>query len=1451
MFEYYVEYDQEFVSPPSLADALLNGLDINGTNNVSKKASKLHGRFIVDPKLMIPNKIVGKSHPQNVILPLDGIVLVTVMPKWLPILKNWLPYFKSFSDTGYNMIHFGPIQQRGTSNSPYSIYDQLCISNDLFETDLAEDIKIQMLKEKLDVIESEYRILSITDVVWNHTANNSHWLLDHPEAGYNLQNSPHLKPAFELDDALITFSEEISTVHGRSPILRNEHDVEEVVNIFQSHVLPKLRLWEYFVMDVSNQVNDLRTFLNANPSTWKSQSSSTNSPGYGLATLSQFDRAAKLTKEALYTVPEGGRFSKKLKVNIAADFMIRLCRQLKASYGGAEPSVDEVCREYEALLNEINLPLFRKYDEDVSAIIDNIKNRGKYLRVAEHGPKLGPLSRGNPLVDTYFTRLPMNKTTSTHHPDSLKLANNGWIWNADPMVDFAGPTSSAYFRREVIAWGDCVKLRYGQTEQDSPWLWSHMAKYTRLMAKLFHGFRIDNCHSTPIHVAEYLLDVARQERPDLYVMAELFTGSEEKDITFMSRLGINSLIREAMQAWDSFELSRLAHRHGGQPVGSFTLTPENFPISMLGHPSESPYKPLDTELVVEIKGSTPHALFMDCTHDNETPHQKRTAEDTLPNAAVVAMTSCAVGSVKGYDEIVPQLLDVVSERRKYRVPEWSEGILPAKEVLNNLHLKMSQDGYTEIHVHHENDYISIHRVHPVTHDGYLMIARTSFVKNNGNNQGGHTPITLRNTGVHLLCSARLSVHHNLTLDQRRKSAKATSTNYLDVSVDSDTLSASRDGEHLSHLPPSPNQLYHQVATREYSESTLGVITGLPCELEFSTTSTSLTRVDSYEEDENKNRMTVLSIDTDRFKHGSFVMYRTWVIGSGIPDEIALSQLSPTVPSSVVNSKGSFDKLWSLLGMNCDMRACGIDMMVKMGFNPLVQNSDWADYDTLNQTNPSLFEAVRELGVAELNVALYRSADEEMDTIGHGVYNIPDYSELPYCGLQGFASVLETVARNNDLGHPLCNNLRQGPWAANYVTDRLDHYIKRFPKLVKLRDWLKERMSLMKTIPVSYVPKYFAIIILSAWQACRVRAFAIMPPVLTSKPYKASSLHTFTKALSLGAIQMNGTVSSTGLFPAPYPSFEKGPYASLAAGLPHFSTNHMRCWGRDIFIALRGLFLLPGHFDAARAHIIAFGSTLRHGLIPNLLDSGRRPRYNARDAVWWWLWGVQQYCSMAPEGVEFLKTVVYRRFPPKNQYKNPAPNTEEEIDDDGDSFIEPVDPRTYKYKSTIADLIQEILERHAHGIHFREWNAGPNLDHAMRDEGFNMTINTCLVMETIIEDAGTRIIVKRVGTGFVKGGNRWNCGTWMDKMGDSVKAGTKGVPASPRDGSPIEIIGLLKACVRWLSEITAKKDQTIFPYKGVVVKDGTTSSRDKLITYSEWNQMIQESFEKYFWIPQGR
>lgn len=101
------------------------------------------------------------------------------------------------------------------------------------------------------------------------------------------------------------------------------------------------------------------------------------------------------------------------------------------------------------------------------------------------------------------------------------------------------------------------------------------------------------------------------------------------------------------------------------------------------------------------------------------------------------------------------------------------------------------------------------------------------------------------------------------------------------------------------------------------------------------------------------------------------------------------------------------------------------------------------------------------------------------------------------------------------------------------------------------------------------------------------------------------------------------------------------------------------------------------------------------------------------------------------------------------------------------------------------------------------------------------------------------------TGFPCGGNAFNCGTWMDKMGSSDRAGNRGKPATPRDGSAVELVGLVHAVVSWLDQMHHTSSPTggsCYPHSGVQLSDG------KFFTWSDWLDRLQRNFERYFWIP---
>jgi predicted glycogen debranching enzyme len=78
--------------------------------------------------------------------------------------------------------------------------------------------------------------------------------------------------------------------------------------------------------------------------------------------------------------------------------------------------------------------------------------------------------------------------------------------------------------------------------------------------------------------------------------------------------------------------------------------------------------------------------------------------------------------------------------------------------------------------------------------------------------------------------------------------------------------------------------------------------------------------------------------------------------------------------------------------------------------------------------------------------------------------------------------------------------------------------------------------------------------------------------------------------------------------------------TVIAGYPWFTD-----WGRDTFIALRGLCIATGRLDEARDILVAWASTVSEGMLPNRFpDHGEQLEFNSVDASLWFINAVREY-----------------------------------------------------------------------------------------------------------------------------------------------------------------------------------------------------------------------------------
>lgn len=631
----------------------------------------------------------------------------TVISKLLGTFDGWRGRLLVSKKCGYNMIHFTPIQELGGSQSAYSIKNQLNL-NPAFNSE-SKCYQFEDVAQLVEEMHREWSILSVTDIVLNHTANETPWLQEHPECAYNLRNSPHLRPAYLLDRILWQLTLDIISGKwkdkGLTIEINSEHHLWLIEKLLHEHYLSQAKIEEFYLINVNRVCDDFRNSM------------------IQIAQCTLFYQRPEAPDTELILIQDAKYRRYRSKVDTLS--VLNMFAHDIPRSAISKNNLEERCAMIKVKLEEINTQIKERIQGHLNAAVSNVIAQIRYERLADHGPKVKLVTRKNPLVTQYFTSHEGDRSLEDEekvmYDDKCVhvMIHNGWVMGGDPLKNFADADSFVYLRRELIAWGDSVKLRYGDRPDDCPYLWNLMEKYVNETARIFHGIRLDNCHSTPIHVAEYMLDCARKVRPELYVFAELFTSSEECDNLFVTRLSIDSLIRESLAAPDSHELGRFIHRFGGgDPVGSFEKITQIAQNSFLSR-----------------------TIIFDMTHDNESPMQKRSVFDYLPSAALVAMSCSAIGSARGYDELVPHHIHVVDESRPYAYwtdnqgdhdhqhVSFKDGIMFAKKIFNELHQRLAREGYCEIFVDQVNyDVVAVTRHNPETHKSIILVSHTCFHK---------------------------------------------------------------------------------------------------------------------------------------------------------------------------------------------------------------------------------------------------------------------------------------------------------------------------------------------------------------------------------------------------------------------------------------------------------------------------------------------------------------------------------------------------------------------------------------------------------------------------------------------------------------------------------------------------------------------------------------------------
>lgn len=145
---------------------------------------------------------------------------------------------------------------------------------------------------------------------------------------------------------------------------------------FQDHV-KTLDFWQYYVLDVKAERESVKKALSAGDvKAW---------PDVANKTVVELAEIAKGAGSVIgYGVPQK-RFGVRVEGSVAASL-------IKGAFVDLS-DIEALADAWVRVVDVLNVPLYQAWEDDTRAAMDGIKNRMKYARLDEHGPKLGPITK--------------------------------------------------------------------------------------------------------------------------------------------------------------------------------------------------------------------------------------------------------------------------------------------------------------------------------------------------------------------------------------------------------------------------------------------------------------------------------------------------------------------------------------------------------------------------------------------------------------------------------------------------------------------------------------------------------------------------------------------------------------------------------------------------------------------------------------------------------------------------------------------------------------------------------------------------------------------------------------------------------------------------------------------------------------------------------------------------